>query len=101
MEVGRVIGAADQRPGCDMGKALGTRDLTVRIEALGRNEFDDGQMLRAGPEILPEGEDLAAYVPEIVHRLEKLRLLFPKAEHDPAFRHDFRRQLFRLAQDFE
>ena len=52
----------------------------------GRDVLDHRQMLRRRAEILAERQHLAADLAQVVHRLEKFRLLFAQPEHDPAFR---------------
>src|SRR5947209_16804903 len=85
MKVGRVIGAADERTGGDMLKSLFARDLAVKFELLRRDEFHHWQMVRCRTQILAHGQNLAANLTQIVHRLKNFRLGFAEPEHDPAF----------------
>ena len=84
MKIRRVIRAAHERTGGDMGKTFAARNVAVEIELLGRNVLDDRQMLRRRPKILTQRQHLATNFAQIVHRLEKFRLRFAQAEHHPA-----------------
>src|ERR1043166_559547 len=101
VEIGRMIRTADERPGRHVREAFRAGDFPVGIETFGRNEFDNGQMLRSGPEVLTQGKHLAADFAQVVHRLKKFRLHFAESEHDPALGHYLRRKLLGYAQNFE
>ena len=88
MKIGRVIRAADQRPRGDVEKTFSARDLAVIIELLGRDVFNDRQVFRTRTQVLTHGQDFAADLTQIVHRLKKFGLLFAKAEHYPALCHN-------------
>src|SRR5688572_15774853 len=90
MKIGRVIRAAHERTGSHVLEAFRTGDLTVGIETLRRDELDHRKMLRRRPEILAQREDLTTDLTQIVHGLEKFRLLFAQAEHHSALGHDLR-----------
>src|SRR6476646_5774512 len=79
MKVGRVIRAADERPGGNVLETLRPRDLAVSFEALRRHEFHDRQMVRGRPEILAHRQDLATDLTEVIHRLEQFRFGFTEA----------------------
>jgi hypothetical protein len=101
MKVGRVVGAADERPGSDVVETFRARDLAVSLESLRRDERDDRQMLRARPQVLAHRQNLAPDLAQVVHGLEKFRLFFAEAKHHSAFGHDLRRQLFGLAKNIK
>src|SRR2546421_399350 len=86
MKIGRVVRAANERPGRDVLETLFARDLAVEIELLWGDEFDDRQMVRRRPQILPHRQDLAADFAQIIHRLKNFRLSFTETEHNPALR---------------
>src|SRR5437899_1673999 len=70
MKIGCVIRTADQWTGSDVEKTFSTRDVAVVIELLGRDVFNDGQMFRTRTQILTHGQDFAADLAQIVHRLK-------------------------------
>ena len=98
MKVGRVIRAAHEWTGSDMRKTLGARDLAVGFESFRRDELDYRQMLRRRPQILAEGQNLAADIAQVVHRLEKFRFGFAETKHHAALGYDIRCKLFGAVQ---
>src|ERR1043165_9258985 len=90
LKIGRVIGAAHERPGSDMEETFLTSHLAVVSELFRRDVFHDRQMIRRRAEILSHGQNFAADFAQIVHRLEQFRFFFTEAEHHTTFRDDFR-----------
>src|SRR5438876_4248728 len=99
MKVCRVIRAADKRARSDMEKTFLARDVAIIIELLGRDVFDNRQMLRTRAQILAHCENFAAYLAQIINRLEEFRLFFAEAEHHSALRHNVGRYVPRPSQN--
>src|SRR6478735_1687016 len=101
MKIRRVVRAAHERTGSDMGKTFPAGNVAVEIKLLGRNVLDDRQMLRRRTKVLSERQHLTTNLSQIVHRLEKFRLFFTQAKHETALGNGIRRKLFRAPQDLQ
>ena len=76
-----------------MAEAFLHGDLLVVLEGVGMDVADHREMLRAGAQVLTEGEDGDAVLKEVVHGLEELVFFFAEAEHEAALGGDFAAEL--------
>src|SRR5207302_1509362 len=89
MEIGRVIGAADEWTRGDVCESFFARNLAIELELLRRDVFQHRQMIRRRTQILAHRQNLTADLAQIVHRLKDFGFGFAEAKHDAAFGHSF------------
>lgn len=82
LEIVGVVGASDHGGTGDVTEAHGAGLLAVPVELFGGNEFHHGQVGGGGPEVLPQGDDFATDLAEVLEGGEDLVRGLAQAEHE-------------------
>src|SRR5688572_2867311 len=80
----RVIRAANERTGLDVPEAERARAIAERGKRLRRDEAHDRKVLARRPQILADGENVAAGAAEILEHREELLVLLAETGHQAA-----------------
>jgi hypothetical protein len=96
-----VIARPDQRPGGHESESELAADALVLRKCLGRDVSGDGRVLRCGPQILPDGNDVDSRGAKIAERLDHLVVRLPDAHHDRALGEALRSALLGVGNHLE
>ena len=94
-----VVRGADERARLDVGVAERQGELAQRVELRGRVVAADRQVLRRGPQVLADREDVGPGAADGPHRLLELGPLLAEADHHAALGEQPR--VLRAAQQLE
>lgn len=104
LEIGGVIGAANERPGGDVSEAFLKGDDFVAIKRLGSDVIDHGEVFYRRSEVLPKGKHCDSGSAEVVEGGDDFFLRFAETEHNPGLGGDFTLsagELFGTLEDVE